>query len=448
MEALAVIAGVVGLVWGVVVFTRGGLLGGCMAVMLAVACFSVPFFKIEIGPMLLTADRLLLVLLVAQYILWRRWGLADPKPIGKPEIVLLVFAAMLVVSTFTSDWTIFNYQPTSWLIINYLMPVAVYWIARQAKISERAVLAVFGCLAVFGVYLAVTALAEYFKLWWLVFPKYIVTTAAENKLEFIGRGRGPLLNPIGNGVLLAICLGSMLLWWPRLNRVGQLALMVVSLLFLAAIYSSMTRSVWMGGALVLAMAVGLAVPWSWRWPLFGSGLVAVVLVVATQWEHLVTFKRDKSLTAAQTADSVSLRPILAVVTWHMFLDRPLFGCGYSQYKAEHWNYVSDRSTNLPLERGRGYIPHNVLFSLLAETGLLGLGLFLTLLFLWTRDAWRLWRDKTLPLWAQQQGLLFLIALGVYLTNGMFHEVSVVPLANMTLFFLAGVTAGLRPLTAR
>ena len=28
---------------------------------------------------------------------------------------------------------------------------------------------------------------------------------------------------------------------------------------------------------------------------------------------------------------------------------------------------------------------------------------------------------------------------------MFHDVSVVPMANMTLFFVAGVTAGLRPL---
>ena len=32
------------------------------------------FFKIELGPLPLTADRLLLVLLVGQYLFWRRWG--------------------------------------------------------------------------------------------------------------------------------------------------------------------------------------------------------------------------------------------------------------------------------------------------------------------------------------------------------------------------------------
>ena len=88
-----------------------------------------------------------------------------------------------------------NYQPLSWLILYYLMPAAIYWIARQAKYTQRTMLTVFACLAVFGVYLAVTALAEYFQAWWLVFPKYIATTAAEADAEFVGRGRGPLLNP-------------------------------------------------------------------------------------------------------------------------------------------------------------------------------------------------------------------------------------------------------------
>lgn len=445
MEAIAVIAGTVGLIWGAVLFSRGGLLGGCLAVLLAGTCFSVPFFKIELGPLPLTADRVLVLLLVGQYVLWRRWGWADPKPLGKPEVVLLAFTAMMVLSTFSADWQANNHQPVAWLILFYLMPAIVYWIARQMRFSERTLLALFGCFAVFGVYLALTALADYFKLWWLVFPRYIATTAAEPGAEFVCRGRGPLFNPIANGILLSICFGSSLLWWPRLSRRGQLLLLLLIPLFLAGIACSLTRSVWMGGLWTLALAVGLALPWSWRWPLLGGGLLAAVLVTVTQWETLLTFKRDEALAAEKTAESVELRPILAMVAWHMFLDRPLLGCGYWQYKTEHKNYLSDRSTNLPLERGRGYIPHNVLFSLLTETGLVGLGLFGAMVIFWTCDAWRLWSRDTLPLWARQQGLLLLIALGAYFINGMFHDVSVMAMANMTLFFLAGVTAGLRPL---
>ena len=201
----------------------------------------------------------------------------------------------------------------------------------------------------------------------------------------------------------------------------------------------------MGGALVLALAVGAALPWNWRLPLLGGGLAAAAILAAMNWESLVMFKRDKALSAEKTEESVELRPIMARVAWNMFLDRPLLGCGYAQYGPEHENYLADRSTDLPLERARGYIAHNVVFSLLTETGLVGLGLFLAMVFFWTRDAWRLWSDAALPLWARQAGLLWMIVLGAYLVNGMFHDVSVQPMMNMTLFFLAGVTAGLRPM---
>ncbi len=284
MEAIAVIAGIVVLIWGAVAVparrTAGRLSGrvaGRHVLQRAV---------LQDRAWAAAADgrpRCCWCCLVGQYVVWRRWGLADPKPLGKPEILLLAFLATLVVSTFSSDWEASNYQPVSWLILYYLMPAVVYWIARQAKLSERAVLALFGCLAIFGVYLAVTSLAEYFQAWWLVFPKYIATTAADANAEFVGRGRGPLLHPIGNGVLLAVCLGSALMWWPRLNRVGQLLLVPITLLFLAAIYCTLTRSVWMGGMLTLALAVGLALPWNWRLPLLGGGLLAA----AAAWRNAV-----------------------------------------------------------------------------------------------------------------------------------------------------------------
>ncbi len=445
MEAIAIIAGSVAGIWGLVVFLRGGLLGGCLAVLLAGTCFGLPLFKIELGPLPLTIDRVLLLLLVGQYVVWRRCGWVNPKALGKPEIILLLFTSLMVLSTFSADWQTSNYQPVAWLIIYYLMPAVVYWIARQASLSERTMRTMFACFAVFGLYLVLTSLAEYFKLWGLVFPTYIVTTAAEPGVEFVGRARGPLLNPIANGILLAICFGSALLWWPRLNRRGQLLLLLLIPLFLAGIACSLTRSVWMGGLFALVLPLGLTLPWSWRGPLLGGGLLVAVLVTVTQWENLLSFKRDEALAAEKTAESVELRPILATIAWHMFLDRPLMGCGYWHYKTEHLNYLSDRSTNLALERGRDYIPHNVLFSLLTETGLVGLGLFLAMVFCWTRDAWRLWRRAALPLGARQQGLLMMVALGAYFINGMFHDVSVMAMMNLTLFFLAGVTAGLRPL---
>jgi O-antigen ligase len=444
MEIIAIVFGIAGLIWGAILLRHGGLLAGCLAVMLAGACFSVDFFKVELGPLPLTADRVLLVVLLGQYLLWRRWGWTDPKPLGKPELLLCLFMGMMVVSTFSADYTALEYQPVSWLIIYYLMPLGLYWTAWQAKQNEKSAFVLFLCLTVFGTYLAVTSLAEYFQVWELVFPAYIADTAAAAKMEFIGRARGPFLNSIADGIALSICLAAALMIWPRLKRPGQLLMIPLYLLFLAAIYTTLTRSTWMSGILALALVIGLSIPWNWRLPILGGGLLLAMLVVFSQWDRLVTFKRDRNLDADKTAESVQLRPILAKIAWNMFLDRPLFGCGYSQYKKECVNYLSDRSTELVLEKGRGYINHNVVFSLLTETGLVGLGMFLAIIFLWARDAWRLWRTTTAPLAVRQQGLLMLVVLETYFVNGMFHDVSVVQIAGWSLFFLAGVTAGLRP----
>ena len=165
------------------------------------------------------------------------------------------------------------------------------------------------------------------------------------------------MNPIANGILLATCLGSARdVVAAAADRAGQLLLIGIAMLLLAGLYCTMTRSVWMGGILALALAVGLALPWNWRLPLLGGGVLAVALVAATQWENLLSFKRDEALAADKTAESVELRPIMTVVAWHMFLDRPLWGCGYWQYKTEHRNYLSDRSTDLPLERAGTTFP--------------------------------------------------------------------------------------------
>jgi hypothetical protein len=335
----------------------------------------------------------------------------------------------------------------------------------------------FISLAVFGAYLALTSLAEQYELSWAVFPRYIVDTAAKANAEFVGRARGPFLHPVGNGIALAICLGASLMLWPQIPRglshflrqeednltnpldcrknwdcpprgdfyarLGQLLLVPLFLLFAAALCFTLTRSVWIGGAFTLALIVGLSLPWNWRMPILIGGLLLAVAFSATEWERLMAFKRDKNLDADKVAESVELRPVLARIAWEMFLDRPLFGCGYAQYGKEHVSYLTDRSTALVLEKGHAYIQHNVVFSLLTETGLLGLGLFLLLCGLWGLDAWRLWQSPTAPLASRQMGLLMLAALGVYFINGMFHDVSVIPMANMTLFFLAGVTAGLR-----
>jgi O-antigen ligase len=301
-------------------------------------------------------------------------------------------------------------------------------------------------LALFGVYLAATAIAERLGVPQLVFPSYI---SSPEHFEFLGRARGPFLNPVANGLFLTCGLCALLLAWPRCGKLARFCIAAAAGLFAVALYSTLTRSVWLGAMASLFLLAGLRLPRKWFLTLLGAATVVGCLVVATQWEDLKAFKRDKFVSVDDMQRSASLRPILATVAWQMFQDRPLFGCGLGRYQQACLEYVSQRQANMPLDVARDYVQHNVALALLAETGLIGAGLFLLLLAAWALDARQLQRGKlsiaselTAPTAdaaaASQLALLSLTTLACYLVNGMFHDVSIMPMTNMLVFFLAGV----------
>jgi len=278
------------------------------------------------------------------------------------------------------------------------------------------------------------------ETWWLVFPKYIASSANE---EFLGRARGPFLNPIANGIVLCTCLCAAVTWWPRLNRPGRLALMLTLGILLIGIACTLTRSVWLGCAAGLFVILALSMPRNFRYAFVGATALLAGIVMLTGWDRFHAFKRDRDVSAHEMAESAQLRPILAVVAWNMFQDRPLLGCGFGQYERASIHYLADRSSGLPLEKARPYVQHNTFLALLTEIGFIGAGLFVLLLCLWGREAWQLWRSAAAPPWARQAGLLFLAVLAIYLTNAMFHDVTLMPMATMLLFTMAGVTTSLK-----
>ena len=445
MNAIIFIAVLVGLVWAAVYLTRGSLVYGCLAFLVVGFCFGHELIGFDLGPIPLTLDRLVLGGLVIAYAVHRRLGIADPKPITRVEVVLLGFAGLLVVSTLAGDWRVDvpgKVSPIWQLVAGYLMPVTVYWIARQSRLDKQALLVVYGCLTVLGIYLAITALAEVTQQWWLVFPKHV--RSPETGIHF-GRARGPTLQSNNLGIYLAVCLLCAWTWRSHLRRFAQLALIAVSPCFLLAIYFTYTRSVWIGVVLGGLIVLGLSLRGRWRPLVLGSALAAGLLVACLQWDRIVGMQREAGSVAARS--SVSQRASFTYVSWKMFLDRPLFGVGFGQFTHAVKPYLSDRTTSLELEAIRNQPHHNTFLSLLTETGLLGAGLFVLVLAGWARDAWRTWRTSTAPDWVRSQGLVMLGVLGIYLGPALFFDLSYSPHAHWLVFFLAGVTSGLRPLSA-
>jgi O-antigen ligase len=105
------------------------------------------------------------------------------------------------------------------------------------------------------------------------------------------------------------------------------------------------------------------------------------------------------------------------------------------------DYLRDPNVDMPLERLKPFVQHNVFLSLLTETGFVGISLYLLLLGTWSYRAWQLWRMTSLPLAVRQFGLILLAFIANWIVNGMFHDTSLMVNANLLLFMLAGATQG-------
>ena len=449
MELLIPIAAAVLAVWLVWFAVRGSLIAGCLAYLLVASCFGYPFLHFDLGPTVVTLDRLVIVGLSAAYIVQRALRRTDPKTLETIDKLLLALLAVLTFSTLTHDWHVgpgCDAPPLWRLATGFMMPGIIYWIARQSWLIERRVTLVHGALACFGVYLAATGLAEVTHQWWLVFPKYIADPAVG--LHF-GRARGPMVQAVSYGLFLGINMLAAFVWRSRWNRTGQIFWLIVIASELAALACTYTRSIWIGTALAIVVALALTLRGIWR-PIVLGALVSSALVMSVvQLDSLTNLQREGSATEART--SADMRASFAYVSWQMFLDRPILGFGFGQFYREKLPYLSDRSTPLQLELIRDFIHHNTYLSLLTETGLVGLGLYLAILIAWARRGWRLARSDN-PAWMRAHGVLLLGALATYVVQMMFHEVSYTTLDNSLLFLLAGIAVGLgsaskRPETA-
>jgi len=418
------------LAWGIVYVRFAGIAGCLVTTLLAGTVIGHPFFHVSA----ITFDRLILGGCIAMFAAYQFRGWNQQRVWVSSDLLFAFFVLAMILTTLINPSPAVGVGPMSKLLFFFLLPAIMYAIGGQVTLSTQQVRWMFGALAILGVYLALTAVAEKLDWKWAIYPKYIADPKFE---EFLGRGRGPLLNPAANGILLTLALacGTMpLIWYRGLARMSVLAMVPV---YLIGILCTMTRSVWLGCAAVL---VGLAIattPSRWRLPIGLALLGLSSLAMLVDPSFVLSFKRDRHVSVEQMQQSASLRPILAMVAWKMFQDHPLFGCGTDQYLTKSKVYLSDRNTDLQLEKARPYVQHNMFLAMLVENGLITVVPFCLLLLIWSRWSWQLWRSEHLANEYRQLGLVSLALMISYAINGMFHDVLIFPMINMYVFFIAG-----------
>jgi O-antigen ligase len=279
-------------------------------------------------------------------------------------------------------------------------------------------------------------------LWSLVFPRYIADPSLG--IHF-GRARGPELNSVSLGLYVTACC---LCAWTLLplvqRRWHQFVLLAAVPLMTFGVFLTYTRSTWIGLAASGLVVAGFQIPRRLRMPLLAGGALIGLLFAAMSWSQLIGLQREGTVQDAH--HSVDQRTSFAYVSWQMFCDNPICGVGFGRFFDQKLPYLSDRSQHFELESIRQLHHHNTLLSVLTETGLIGLTVFLAVFIAWGRTAWRLATSAAASPWIRAQGVLMLALIANYLCSAVFQDLTLLPSQELLLFVFAALTVNLHQAT--
>jgi O-antigen ligase len=252
------------------------------------------------------------------------------------------------------------------LAAKYIFPFTLFHLAGLVFAGEREIRQFEAfALAVLS-YLSFTAIAFFLGAHALVFPKFILDP---NVGYHVDRARGPFLQAVANGVSLNM-LALLALHAYRRGSLRGLKTAAVLASVPIAILATMTRAVWLSFAGSLLGVVFLSKSQKLRlvfMVLVGMGVTGLAVVVnTTQLGGVLDDRLSESA-------PVEYRKAVYAGGWQMFLDRPLTGWGFHQMPAELPKYVAEFHEKV-------LYPHNTYLEVAVENGLLGLSLYVWLMW--------------------------------------------------------------------
>jgi len=325
------------------------------------------------------------------------------------------------------------------LIGGYLFPFVVFLLVLHGLRNEGDFRRIAVFFAILGVYLTFIGWCERFELYGLIFPRYIADAGVGIHW---GRVRGPFVMSPAMGLALIYCFFSNLVLARQSGPMVRWMLRLCNALMLPAIFWTKTRSVWLSmvvcGAIWLMcsrrrMARAVTVPL----------LLALGLVVAVaNMEGFLSEDRDKG--GVTDLEPILLRIGLAQMTWHMVADHPLTGVGFGHFRDHAPDFAQDPSSPYYAFSSTA-MEHNNMLSVLAETGIIGLILYVSAIVLLIGLSVRLYHKlpATAPGFINRDLLvLYWVLAAAFLIDGFFRETSDNPFANCLFFGLSAVVASL------
>ena len=440
---------------GLLVWTyRGNFADGVLVWLILTALFPAHFWRMDLpGFFNVTVGRIGILLLGVLFLL-RSFVRGLPR---LPMVIvglMVALTAYFSLSAWHAGWTlsITGAPPYYRLFVGYIFPFAAFIFTLagfangsscdphvSAQRRERFIARTLWFFAIFGVYLTFTAFCEHYELWSLVWPRFISKSSVG--LNF-GRARGPFAEAFAMALTLSFLFFVILFLARRCRTPMRIVLWTFDLFVLLGIYFTYTRTAYI--CLIISGAV-----WLWlvagrlrRTAAISIIAAAIIVAVAVNWATV----SSKERTAGGLAE---MRPIVGRIAvsrmaLRLVAEEPLLGVGFGHYRqAIRYRQMDVASTTSVYARNLNQSV--AVLSVLCETGLVGLILYLAVFFALLVPSVRFYR-RCIPgangFISRDFVVLFWI---LYIQTALMSvtaDPSYYPYTTGLLMFFAGLVAGL------
>ena len=391
--------------------------------------------------------KLVFALLIFSTALWMHRTPGRLRGIGPIEYAMVFYFVWNVFSMFAPHMYDAGPQLAKWsltgdafsvrtlIFTGVVVPFALYAVGRYVFDRTAAVRAALWTILVLAAYSAVMSILPFTGPTQLVWPHYII----DNASEWSGRAVGVFVQPLVNGMVLALGFAIALLLASRRDEPAwrRLVAIVVAGACGIGLYYTHTRAAWLCGALVLVIGAALAKKWRKG---FIAGLCLVATVIVTNWSVFISTDREAG--GVGSVDQIQHRLNINATALWAFTQKPLTGWGIGRFASVNTYHHQQWSPDTPWIMGWGDVSHQNELGILAELGLLGLVPWICVLAL---IAYRLWKAyRTLPeddLCGRPLAVIAIMALAILFCACWSGELRYFDFAVGVIFFLAGTAIG-------
>jgi O-antigen ligase len=315
------------------------------------------------------------------------------------------------------------------------IPFTLYLLGRRLFARESAIRFVLWSVLGFAAYSVLVSIDQFYAPS-LVWPRYIVDDPG-----WPGRANGVFNQPVANGMVLVVGLVIALVLAsdrgePTWRRV---LLWLFALPSGLAIYLTHTRAIYLAAGVALIIGVVLA---KGARAVFGTLIVAVSLLIATNWSTFTSSNRDAG-GVGSTSEVFDRLNGIATSIW-AFKRQPWFGWGIDRFVAVNTFHHQQWSITTPWTDGLGIASHETELGILVDLGLVGLVLWLCvmvpLIGLLVQAYWIL---PPVGLAGRPLAVIGICALSTQIMAGSFADLRLLDFPTCMVFLLYGMAVGAR-----